>query len=633
MSFLNRVLAESGRQLRQFALTTLLFCIPYTASHAACSVHDQGCIYHGFQSDVHTDYPITTDTTAVFYTIGTTPTTGTPSKVDFDNKVWLPSMTGDKMFGTYTTPTGPYIINSTPYGASHPPADTFTAGDANLLVYPSQYKITFNQNTAVANHTGDFNGGENGNIPNATGCPNMPGAANCEAVVISGNVPSGFYTQQARVFNSQGNPNPSVDVQMGVYTTGNAVLVVPSHTTVTNKTATYTEDAARYTLNGTGATTPATVYEIYNRGFNSTAYGVASFDQSFRRNLGWSAPYWVVSHDSGYQYKMRNHLARIDTMTTAVGPSGGYSTAIQKGKVRVDGKDVLAVMVPQPKQISNTHNFDFSSASQGLLLSGVGSTLPSSGSKNILTNEQIASYDALFGNPHIPAPITSNTFRSYNDVGALYSSLMEKGKSFQANDLLYKAQQIGLSPKEIVRWGQPELTEEDWILYTPFIAKDAAQLGWKGLSWAGGKLTGDAANSVIEQSAVKLLPAQKVVDLPQPIKTIAIDEEGNALIGTWTSTNKLSAPENALKHWLEHSKEFPEYTNATQYAQAVQKFVESPPVGTLIKVRPLNGDMVFYNPRTNIFAIKTIDGSPKTMFKPDPLIHGFKDNLEYFNAQ
>lgn len=184
----------------------------------------------------------------------------------------------------------------------------------------------------------------------------MPGATNCEAVVVSGNVPSGFYTQQTRVFNSQGIPSPSAEVQMGVYTTGKAVLVVPSHTTITGKTATYTEEAARYTLNGTGATTPATVYEIYNRGFDSTAYGVASFDQSFRRNLGWSAPYWVVNHDNGYQYKMRNHLARIDTMTTSVGASGGFSTAIQKGKVRVDGKDVLAVVVPQPVSVPSANS-------------------------------------------------------------------------------------------------------------------------------------------------------------------------------------------------------------------------------------------------------------------------------------
>lgn len=50
--------------------------------------------------------------------------------------------------------------------------------------------------------------------------------------------------------------------------------------------------------------------------------------------------------------------------------------------------------------------------------------------------------------------------------------------------------------------------------------------------------------------------------------------------------------------------------------------MNNPPEGTLSKVRP-NGDTVFYNPKTNTFAVKTADGVPKTMFRPDPAEHGF----------
>ena len=61
-------------------------------------------------------------------------------------------------------------------------------------------------------------------------------------------------------------------------------------------------------------------------------------------------------------------------------------------------------------------------------------------------------------------------------------------------------------------------------------------------------------------------------------------------------------------------------------------FVNNPPAGTLTKVRN-NGETVYYNPSTNTFAVKRADGAPKTMFKPDPADHGYKTNLDYFNAQ
>ena len=34
-----------------------------------------------------------------------------------------------------------------------------------------------------------------------------------------------------------------------------------------------------------------------------------------------------------------------------------------------------------------------------------------------------------------------------------------------------------------------------------------------------------------------------------------------------------------------------------------------------------------------LFSVKTTDGVPKTMFKPDPADHGYKSNLDYLNAQ
>jgi filamentous hemagglutinin len=40
-----------------------------------------------------------------------------------------------------------------------------------------------------------------------------------------------------------------------------------------------------------------------------------------------------------------------------------------------------------------------------------------------------------------------------------------------------------------------------------------------------------------------------------------------------------------------------------------------------------------YNPSTNEFAVVTSNGIIRTYFKPDPAIHGYKTNLDYYNAQ
>ncbi|QJG51804.1 contact-dependent inhibition toxin CdiA [Escherichia coli] len=100
----------------------------------------------------------------------------------------------------------------------------------------------------------------------------------------------------------------------------------------------------------------------------------------------------------------------------------------------------------------------------------------------------------------------------------------------------------------------------------------------------------------------------------------------------WTETKKVEPVGNAYGHWTKHGKEFPEYQNAKQYVDAVHNFVTNPPAGTLMTVRK-NGDTIYYNPSSNIFAVKNADGVPKTMFKPNPEEHGYKTNLDYFNAQ
>ena len=52
----------------------------------------------------------------------------------------------------------------------------------------------------------------------------------------------------------------------------------------------------------------------------------------------------------------------------------------------------------------------------------------------------------------------------------------------------------------------------------------------------------------------------------------------------------------------------------------------------MIKVR--NGrDVVIYDPQSWIMGIKNSDGTPKTMYRPDPSKHLHSNNIDYFNAQ
>lgn len=115
-------------------------------------------------------------------------------------------------------------------------------------------------------------------------------------------------------------------------------------------------------------------------------------------------------------------------------------------------------------------------------------------------------------------------------------------------------------------------------------------------------------------------------------KTIVVDSKGNALVGDWSPTKTLSSPENAAAHWAKHKSEFPQYSNADQYIAGAQNFVVNPPAGALIKQRP-NGDVIIFHPSTDTFAVMTASGAPKTMFKPDPIKHGYATNLDCFNAK
>lgn len=56
--------------------------------------------------------------------------------------------------------------------------------------------------------------------------------------------------------------------------------------------------------------------------------------------------------------------------------------------------------------------------------------------------------------------------------------------------------------------------------------------------------------------------------------------------------------------------------SSADYLAKMKTFVDHPPSGVETVRRP-NGDVLYYEPTTNTFAVATRDGTPRTMFKPD----------------
>jgi hypothetical protein len=126
----------------------------------------------------------------------------------------------------------------------------------------------------------------------------------------------------------------------------------------------------------------------------------------------------------------------------------------------------------------------------------------------------------------------------------------------------------------------------------------------------------------VNTSRMAMAKALRVPEIIDGIKTNQI----------WTSTRQRTSIQNAFIHWNEHGADFPELLNAKQYVESTKAFINTPPPGTLTKIR-VNGDIIFYNPSTNSFVVSNAESLPRTMYKPRLGRHPYLTNLEYFNAQ
>lgn len=290
--------------LRNLFLSSLV-ALGFLASPAqSCSVHDQMCQFHGVGRAVNHTINQNSPTSVVIGTIGN-------NAIDFDNAILLPDG------------NGPYIASSLPIFDTNQPY--LGANEQPRRVATGQYQVDFQNGTAQATHSGDFNGAAA--IPNPPGCTIGTGSY-CEEIRIIGNIPDpgtpeGFVVKQTNyLYNYYNTPNPSIDLVSYGAATGRAYFKQNSHLgspiiTDPNEYTTQYSGLRQEFLAGNKATGAEQTYYIGYDDFDAHAAGVVvHYDQTrtVRSNVydvqfGHQIPDGTTQF-SGLQRK--NTIARFD---------------------------------------------------------------------------------------------------------------------------------------------------------------------------------------------------------------------------------------------------------------------------------------------------------------------------------
>lgn len=92
----------------------------------------------------------------------------------------------------------------------------------------------------------------------------------------------------------------------------------------------------------------------------------------------------------------------------------------------------------------------------------------------------------------------------------------------------------------------------------------------------------------------------------------------------WASNRTRSGEENAQKQFERNGSDFAA-ASVDDYVKKAHAFVDSPPK-TVLTVARRNGDVLFYDPKANVFAVADREGAPRAMFKP-------RDGMAYWQQQ
>jgi pyocin large subunit-like protein len=92
----------------------------------------------------------------------------------------------------------------------------------------------------------------------------------------------------------------------------------------------------------------------------------------------------------------------------------------------------------------------------------------------------------------------------------------------------------------------------------------------------------------------------------------------------WASNRTRNGEENAQQQFERNGSDFSAASEA-DYVKKAHAFVDSPPKGVMTVSRR-NGDVLYYDPKANTFAVADRQGAPRAMFKP-------RDGMSYWLKQ
>lgn len=83
----------------------------------------------------------------------------------------------------------------------------------------------------------------------------------------------------------------------------------------------------------------------------------------------------------------------------------------------------------------------------------------------------------------------------------------------------------------------------------------------------------------------------------------------------WSANRENTAEQNAQAAFDRNGEAFGAKT-VDEFVQKAHDFTQNPGAGVKT-IKRKNGDTLFYDAKSNVFAVMTKDGAPRTMFKPD----------------
>lgn len=83
----------------------------------------------------------------------------------------------------------------------------------------------------------------------------------------------------------------------------------------------------------------------------------------------------------------------------------------------------------------------------------------------------------------------------------------------------------------------------------------------------------------------------------------------------WSASRRYTAEENAERAFARNGAAFGA-KDQDDFVRKAHAFVTDPPKGAETLTRR-NGDVLIYDAKANVFAVRTAEGAPRTMFKPD----------------